>query len=165
LRLGQICFAAPDIDTRQFVDQLGRYADLAERVSLAVNLNDSALAWAERFNRSGSRAGRPNPTELSVEQTEFRVDATRRLNFDLIKVDPNDIPNLPLRSHAFWYDDPWVSSDILAMFLLNAKPQQRGLEPQVRVDGVKIWTFPPDYDARVSTLMRDADLAVSEPRP
>lgn len=51
------------------------------------------------------------------------------------------------------------------MFLLNAKPQQRGLEPQVLVDGVKIWTFPPDYDARVITLMRDADLAVSEPRP
>lgn len=91
LRLGQIYFAAPDIDTSQFVDQLGRYADLAERVSLAVNLNDSALAWAERFNRSGSRAGRPNPTELSVEQTEFLVDATRRLNFDLIKVDPNAV--------------------------------------------------------------------------
>jgi hypothetical protein len=50
------------------------------------------------------------------------------------------------------------------MFLLNAVPQQRGLEPQVRVDGVKIWTFPPDYNERVIKLMRDADLAVSETR-
>jgi esterase/lipase superfamily enzyme len=101
LRLGQIDFAAPDIDARLFVDQLGVYAGLAERVSLAVNLNDSALAWAERFNRGGSRAGRPNPTGLGVEQTGFLVDATLRLSFDLIKVDLNDIPNLPLRSHAF----------------------------------------------------------------
>jgi hypothetical protein len=51
------------------------------------------------------------------------------------------------------------------MFLLNAKPQQRGLEPRVRVDGVKIWTFPPDYCERVIKLMRDADLTVSEARP
>lgn len=51
------------------------------------------------------------------------------------------------------------------MFLLNAMPQQRGLEPRVRVDGVRIWTFPPDYYERVIKLVRDADLAVSEIRP
>jgi esterase/lipase superfamily enzyme len=162
LRLGQIYFAAPDIDTRLAIEQLGRYADLTDRVSLAANLNDSALAWSARFNRTGSRAGRPNPSELSVEQTDFLVEATRRLNFDLIKVDPNDIPNLPLRSHAFWYDDPWVSSDILAMFLLNAAPQQRGLEPQSGPGGVRFWTFPPDYYARVIELMRGADPALSK---
>lgn len=164
-RLGQIYSAAPDIDKRQFVDQLGVCADLAERVSPAVNLNDAALAWAERFNRSGSRAGQPNPTELSAEQTEFLVDSTLRLNFDVIKVDPNDIPNLPLRSPAFWDDAPWVGSSILAMFLPSAKPRQRGLGSRVRVDGKKIWTFPPDCCARVIKLMRDADLAVSDATP
>jgi hypothetical protein len=51
------------------------------------------------------------------------------------------------------------------MFLFNARPRHRGLEPRVRVDGVKIWTFPPDYDERVIKLMRDADLAVSKARP
>ncbi len=162
LRLGQIYFAAPDRNMRTAVEELGRYVDLVDRVSLAANLNDSALAWSARFNRTGSRAGRPNPSELSVEQTGFLVDATRRLNFDLIKVDPNDIPGLPLRSHAFWYDDPWVSSDILAMFLFNVAPQQRGLEPQAGPIGVRFWTFPPDYDARVIELMRGADPALSK---
>ena len=51
------------------------------------------------------------------------------------------------------------------MFLLNAKPRHRGLEPRLRVDRVKIWTFPPDHYERVINLMRDADLAVSEARP
>jgi esterase/lipase superfamily enzyme len=158
LRLGQVYFAAPDVEMRAAVGELGVYVDLAERVSLAANLNDSALAWAERFNRSGSRAGRPNPTELSAEQTAFLTEATRNLNFDLIKVDPNDIPGLPFRSHAFWYDNPWVSADVLAKFLLDASPQRRGLESQTALGGVRFWVFPPDYDARVLQLMRDTDM-------
>jgi hypothetical protein len=44
-----------------------------------------------------SRAGSANPTELDAEQTGFLVDASNKLGFDVIKVDPNAIPKLPLR--------------------------------------------------------------------
>ena len=155
LRLGQVYFAAPDIDTRRFVDDLGRYIDLADRVSVAANLNDSVLRVAALVHRA-SRAGRPDPTELDAEQTEFLVEASQRMEFDLIKVDPNDIPNLPPGSHAFWYDDPWVSGDLLGLLLLRAEPQRRGLEAQTTPRGARYWTFPADFDRRVTRLFADA---------
>jgi esterase/lipase superfamily enzyme len=154
LRLGQVYFAAPDIDTRRFVDDLGRYVDLADRVSVAANLNDSALRFAALVHRA-SRAGRPDPTELDAGQTDFLVEASQRLDFDLIKVDPNDIPGLPAGSHAFWYDDPWVSGDLLGLLLLRADPQRRGLVAQTTPRGIRYWTFPADFEQRVARLFAD----------
>jgi esterase/lipase superfamily enzyme len=155
LRLAHVYFAAPDIDTRRFVQDLGVYVNNVDRVSIAANLNDSALRFANLVHRA-SRAGRPNPTELDTTQTEFLLEASRRLGFDLIKVDPNDIPKLPTTSHDFWYEDPWVSSDLLGLFLLHAPPPRRGLAEQNIDGGVLFWTFPPDFDMRVRQLFAPA---------
>jgi esterase/lipase superfamily enzyme len=151
LRLSQVYFAAPDIDTRRFANELAQFIDIVGRVSIAANLNDSALRFSAVVNRA-SRAGSANPTELDAEQTGFLVDASSRLGFDVIKVDPNAIPKLPPRSHAFWFEDPWVSGDLLGLLLLNAEPQRRGLEPQVGPLGARYWTFPPDFKDRVQRL-------------
>jgi len=157
LRIGQIYYAAPDIDTRRFVDELGEYVYLADRVTIAANLNDSALRAAAIIHRA-SRAGRPNPTELSPEQTAFLTDASRKYGFDLVKVDPNDIPDLPVTSHAFWYEDPWVSSDLLALLLLDVGPRRRGLDEQQGIaGGFLYWTFPPDFYKRVSGLFESGE--------
>ena len=151
LRLGQIYFAAPDIDTRRFVDELGAYLGVVERVSVAANLNDSALRIAAIVGRA-SRAGRPDVGELNEEQTQFLVDGSSKLRFDLIRVDPKDIPNLPENSHAFWYDDPWVSGDMLAQFVLNAPPTRRGLDEQRTSGGARYWRFPSDFNDRIYRL-------------
>lgn len=151
LRLRQIYYAAPDIDTRNFVDEMGDYIDLVERVTVAANFNDSALRFAAILHRA-SRAGRPDPSELDAEQAQFMIDASQSLGFDLVKVNPDDIPNLPKRSHAFWYEDPWVSSDLLGLVLLNAAPQQRGLSEQLGPRGSRYWAFPPDFYERVVRL-------------
>ena len=164
LRLGQIYFAAPDIDTRSFVDQLKAYVDIADRVSLSINLNDSVLRFAALVAR-GSRAGRPDVGELGAEQTTFLVDASNELRFDVINVDPDDIPNLPPRSHAFWYDDPWVSGDLLVQFLLNTPPDQRGLDAQATPGGKRYWGFPADYDRRVVRIIRAAVGRALTPAP
>lgn len=153
LRLGQIYFAAPDIDTRRFADELGSYLGIIDRVSVAANLNDSVLRFAAIVGR-GSRAGRPDVSELSEEQTRFLVDASGTLPFDLIRVDPQDIPNLPETSHAFWYDDPWVSGDMLAQFVLNAPPTRRGLDEQHTPGGARYWRFPSDFYDRIYRLFR-----------
>jgi len=71
-------------------------------------------------------------------------------------VDPNAIPKLPQSSHAFWYEDPWVSSDLLGLLLLNAEPQRRGLTPETSVRGSRYWAFPPDFDDRVVKLFAPA---------
>ena len=41
--LGEIYHAAPDADFRTFVDDMASYADKCERITVAVNMNDSAL--------------------------------------------------------------------------------------------------------------------------
>ncbi len=155
LRLAQIYFAAPDIDTRRFVHDLGQYVKIVDRVSVAANLNDSALRFANIVHRA-SRAGRPDPTELDATQTDFLVKASTRFGFDLIRVDPYDIPKLPTTSHDFWYEDPWVSSDLLGLLLLNAEPQRRGLAAQSTDGGTRYWSFPPDFDVRVRQLFAPA---------
>ncbi|MCX7892808.1 MAG: alpha/beta hydrolase [Burkholderiales bacterium] len=151
LRLRNVYFAAPDIDTRRFVEETRQYIDVVGRVSVAANFNDSALRFAEIVHRA-SRAGRPNPTELAPEQTIFMIEASQRLGFDAIKVDPRDVPGLPTRSHAFWYEDPWVSADLLGLFLLDAGPERRGLEAQVTPGGARYWRFPPDFGERAVRL-------------
>mgnify|MGYP000902704832 CR=1 FL=1 len=158
LRLGQVYFAAPDIDTRRAVRDLEQYVKVVDRVSLAANLNDSALRFANIVHRA-SRAGRPDPTELDATQTGFLVEASQRLGFDLIRVNPFEIPNLPQTSHDFWYEDPWVSSDLLGLMLLNAEPQRRGLEGQSTVSGARYWVFPPDFEQRVQQLLAPAALS------
>jgi esterase/lipase superfamily enzyme len=157
LRLGQIYFAAPDIDTRRFVDDMKAYVDLTDRVSLSLNLNDSVLRFAAMVSRA-SRAGRPDVTELSAEQSQFLIDASAALRFDVINVNPEDIPNLPRGSHDFWFHDAWVSGDLLVQFLLNREPARRGLEPNTSPSGKPYWMFPSDFDQRVRRILSD-DLA------
>ena len=163
LRLGEVYFAAPDIDTRRFVDDLGGYLDLVNRVTIAANLNDSALRFASLVHRA-SRAGRPDPTELDAEQTAFMIEASNQLGFDLIKVNPEDIPKLPRTSHAFWYEDPWVSGDLLGLMLLKAAPPQRGLDAQSGPRASRYWTFPPDFDERVKQLFMPATSTAPVPQ-
>ncbi|WP_158635293.1 alpha/beta hydrolase [Luteimonas cucumeris] len=153
LKLGQIYFAAPDVDTRGFVDDLEQYVDLADRVSLSANLNDFTLAAAAIRHR-GSRAGRPDPSELSDEQTQLLVNASNRYGFDLINVDPRVVPGMNRRSHTFWYSNPWVSNDLLAAFTRRHAPQQRGLDARATTTDIRYWVFPQDYDQRVRALLR-----------
>ena len=152
LRLGQIYFAAPDVDTRAMADDVGKYIDLADRVTLSANLNDSALALAAVRHRA-SRAGRPDASELSSEQTGFLVKASNQYDFDLIKVDPRVIPDMSRTSHGFWYTDPWVSNDVVATFVLRTPPARRGLDPQTTPTGVRYWEFPSDYPQRIAALL------------
>lgn len=151
LRLGHIYFAAPDFDTRRFVDQMRDYIAVVERVTVSVNFGDSALRFAAVVHRA-SRAGRPDPSELDAGQLSFMAEASQRLGFDLVDVDPAVIPGLPPRSHAFWYEHPWVSSDVLALLLFDAAPERRGLVARTATGGTRVWGFPPDFDQRIARL-------------
>ncbi|MCP3870696.1 MAG: alpha/beta hydrolase, partial [Gammaproteobacteria bacterium] len=78
LRLGEIYFAAPDVNFKNFLEDMATYIDLPSHVTLAVNPDDSVLAFASHHHGI-SRAGRPDKTELTTEETQWVMDATRRL--------------------------------------------------------------------------------------
>ncbi len=151
-RLGEVYHAAPDADFRGFVDDLRDYAKLARRVSVAVNMGDSALRLSQTINRA-SRAGRPDIAELSPNASRWLLEATTVHGLEIVRVRPENIPALSARSHAFWYDDPWVSSDVLITFLFHLAPADRGLEREEGAQGGELWTFPKDYLDRLPPVM------------
>jgi len=61
---------------------------------------------------------------------------------------------LPATSHSFWYDHPWVSSDVLLKLRFHAPPPARGLEPNSTAEALAFWTFPADYAQRLPTVAR-----------
>lgn len=152
VRLGEVYFPAPDADFRQFVTELQAYHGYPKRVTVTVNMRDSVLVLS-RLHQRGSRAGRPNPDDLSDEDAQWMVEASKRLDFDLISARAADLPGMERRSHIFWYDHPWVSSDVLLKMLFHFKPEDRGLQRNQTADNLEFWTFPQDYEARLDQVM------------
>jgi esterase/lipase superfamily enzyme len=153
LRLGEIYYAAPDVDFPVFVDNLPRYEDQVRRVTGALNMSDRALSFAQWFNRV-SRAGRPNLADIGPDETRWLVAASGRDELDVLSIRPDELPGLPATSHAFWYDHPWVSSDILLKLRFHAPPRARGLDPNSTEIALAFWTFPTDYPQRLPAVAR-----------
>ena len=144
LRLGEVYFAAPDVDLKVFLENLATYIDLPNHVTLALNPDDSVLKFSARHHKV-SRAGRPDPGELSAEETRWVIEASRKLPLDILWITSETIPDMSKGSHSFWYSNPWVSTDVLIQFLFQARPSERGLAPYEKEDGVRFWYFPDDY--------------------
>ena len=149
LRLGEIYFAAPDVDFRVFLENLATYIDLPNHVTLALNPDDSVLKFAARHHKV-SRAGRPDPDELSAEETQWVIDASRKLPLDILWITSETIPDMSRGSHSFWYSHPWVSTDVLIQFLFQARPADRGLAEYEGEEEGRVWYFPDDYPEQVS---------------
>lgn len=156
-QLGQVYHAAPDADFRGFVDDLAVYSPVAEEVTVAANMGDSALRLAQTVNRA-SRAGRPDLRELSPEAGAMLLGATEEGMVDLLQVLPDEMPDLAASSHTFWYDDPWVSNDLFLMYLFGLDPAARGLERRVTAAGAPVWTFGADYVERMRVLAPELGL-------
>jgi len=121
------------------------------RVTTLVNLGDTALRLAGAVNRA-SRAGRPDLEELTPEATAWLLGASASGDADIIHVRPEDMPDLAATSHTFWYDDPWVSNDVLVTLLFHLAPGERGLTAGTGASGAGYWTFPPDYPDRIRAV-------------
>jgi esterase/lipase superfamily enzyme len=150
-RLGEVYHAAPDAATRDFADDLAAYAGPAEGVTTAVNLGDSALRLAAAVS-GASRAGRPDLGELAPEAAAWLLEAAEAGEVEVVQVHPEVMPATSSRSHTFWYDDPWVSSDLLVTLLFDLPPGERGLEAGTAASGAPYWTFPASYPAKIPDL-------------
>jgi esterase/lipase superfamily enzyme len=149
VRLGEVYFPAPDADFRSFVNDLKVYQTYPRRITVTVNMNDSVLAFS-RMHQRASRIGRPDPDELTAEESQWVIDASNQLDFDLLSARDEDLPGMSRRSHIFWYDDPWVSSDVVLKMLFHLPPKGRGLLENHRESKLEFWTFPEDYEARLA---------------
>ncbi len=154
IRLGETYYAAPDIDFPMFVDNLPRYEKQVRRVTIALNLGDRALSFAQWRHRV-SRAGRPNLADIGPEERTWLAEASGLQGFDVLSIRPEDLPGLPAGSHSFWYDHPWVSSDVLLKLRFHAPPPARGLDHNSNEIDLAFWTFPGDYEQRLPVVVRE----------
>ncbi|MCX7889467.1 MAG: alpha/beta hydrolase [Rhodobacteraceae bacterium] len=150
-RVGEVLHAAPDADFRTFVQDAAAYAPLAGRTTAMVNLGDSALRLSQAVTR-GSRAGRPDLRELGPAEADWLLGAARAGDIEVLRITPETMDAVPAGSHTFWYDDPWVSSDVLAVLLFHLSGTERGLAANVSGDGAPYLSFPPDYPGFMPTL-------------
>ncbi len=162
-RVGEVYHAAPDADFRDFVADLGAYAPHARRVTTALNLGDSALRLAAAVNRA-SRAGRPDLGDLSPEAAEALLAAAADDEIDILQVRPENMPDLAASSHTFWYDDPWVSNDMLLTMLFHLSPEERRLAAGAAPSRARYWTFPPDYAERMAAARPELAAMVAAQR-
>jgi esterase/lipase superfamily enzyme len=151
LRIGEVYFAAPDTALKPFLERYLKFNTIVERTTININKNDTVLRLASLLNRR-SRLGRPDNRELDDNEMKKIVELTRTPTLNILDLSGSEALKLG-RAHDSWYSHPWVSSDLLLLFLFNATPEERGLTAQYSKAGLKIYLFPPNYDSHIKQLI------------
>jgi len=155
LRLGEIYYAAADEGVDSFVENLRTYLDIPLNVTFTVNRKDRVLALAQSHH-GVSRIGRPKEDDLNPEEAHWIQRASIKSSLDIIGVDDKTVTGMSSKSHDFWYRHPWISSDVLVQFMFHPDPQKRGLVENHTENGLRYWTFPPDYPDRIINIIKQA---------
>ena len=152
LRIGEVYFAAPDTAFKPFLERFLKFKDIVERTTINTNINDTVLLLASLQNNRTSRLGRPDIGELDDEEKQMIVDLMNTPKLNVLDLGGSEALKLG-RAHDSWYSHPWVSNDLLLLFLFNATPEERGLKVHHSDIGAKVYRFPPNYDSRIRQII------------
>ena len=122
-KIGQVIFAAPDIDSDVLAATAPDLLAIAERVTIYASEQDLALAASKRLN------GAPRAGELAA-----RLPALDRL--DVIDV---SVVETDFSGHSYYSDSRLVLGDVHQLLTAGRPPAERfGLRPVER-DGARYW--------------------------
>ncbi len=148
LRIGQVYLTSSDEPLARFIDNLPLFYDLVEGLTLTMAEDDMVLALArltDKKERLGAPSTAPNE-ELGLDK-EAEAELRRMINSDrisLIDLGSSDIEGFRF-SHGAWYENSWVSTDVMVTLLTGWLPNKRGLTESVSADGYQFWYFPKTY--------------------
>jgi len=151
LRIGEVYFAAPDAEFQSFAERYLKFKDIVGRTTININEDDSVLKLSA-FQNGMSRLGRPDPSEVTPEQLQILIEASRTPQMDLLDISGSEALQAG-GAHDSWYNHPWVSNDVLALLLFNAPPLKRGLVEFEHEDGSISYRFPSDYESRFRAMI------------
>ncbi|GAA5479393.1 alpha/beta hydrolase [Haloferula helveola] len=148
-RLGQVALVSSDMDRQLFGSFLADDITRAcERLLVYRSGKDGILGlsgWL--FSR-----GRLGHVPKDEAYPPHRRDYLRKLD----KLDVVDVSDAPFAGsyggHFYFFQSPWVSSDLLLSFVSDLRPGSRGL---VRDDQSFAWKFPADYPERLEAIARE----------
>ncbi len=150
-RIGEVYFAAPDIELQSFGFRLDKFKDIVGRITISSNMKDSVLRHAQRFTGK-SRLGRPSADEITLDERDILRSMSQSDILDIIDI-KGSYSLKAGTSHSFWYSHPWVSNDLLLMMLLHLSPEERGLVSSQVENGLTVYHFPENYEERVRELV------------
>ncbi len=168
LRLGQVYLTQSDQALEEFVRTLPGFMPLLEGLTVTAAVGDPVLGLSrltDRKLRLGA-AGEGDGVNLDIDD-ELRQTVIDILNSDrMVFIDLRDIPVSEYRfTHGAWYENSWVSTDVMATLLGGLTARERALEPVI-VNDVEAWFFPPDYIERLKAILlerRDRGEALRDP--
>ena len=99
-----------------------------------------------------ARLGRPDASELNEKEKQVLIAAMKTPRLDVLDVGRSKALDIG-GAHDSWYNHPWVSNDLLLLFLFKANPEDRGLEKFFLQSGAEVYLFPLDYDSRVKQII------------
>lgn len=122
--LGQVIFAAPDVDAAVFTQLAAQFLDHADRYTLYASSNDLALKASQKLARY-PRAGQSGPTIVVINGIDT-IDASQL--------------DTGLMSHSYYGDRTSILADLFALIRNGLEPSRRfGLAPTEH----GYWTFRP----------------------
>lgn len=144
--LGSVVFAAGDVPEKDFGERLPAIHRLAERVTVYVSDNDFALKWSARLMFGGKRLG-VEWKKVGAEQIRLLrehpkleiVDASygkKKRGFDI-------------QGHRYWFQHPWVNSDLVIALRTDQPAVKRGLTPSKQKG---LYYFAPGYDRKIGKV-------------
>lgn len=152
-RIGEVYFAAPDMDFNAFCDQFLDFKDIVHRTTINLNQNDSVLRLAA-FKNGVSRLGRPNVNDITDEEEQILIEALQTPSFNVLNVGASEALNIG-SSHSSWYSHSWVSNDLLLLLLFHNSPEERGLLPNYHDNGAVEYYFPSDYEEKIKRIIEE----------
>lgn len=145
-RLGHLIFAASDVPEKDFLERLPAIHGLSDRVIVYVSDDDSALRWASRLMGGGRRLGLA-PATLT-EQERQTLSRSPRLEVIDTSYDKSE-RGFDITGHRYWFQHPWVNSDVILAIRTTAPAAQRGLKPAPQKG---IWYFDASYPKQIGTV-------------
>jgi len=141
-KLGQVILVGADIDRDLFATYIADgLLDNVEGLNIYMSETDAALG-VSRFLLSYDRLGQMFTQDIPETSTQFLLEAENLRLINVTEAEGAASGN----GHGYFRNSPWASSDILTSLRYGLGPAERGL---IREGGSPVWTFPPDYVARL----------------
>jgi esterase/lipase superfamily enzyme len=149
----EVYLVASDESLRAFEKNLPQYLHLVDTVTVTVNPDDHVLQMAGivggevRLGEMGKGKYAKNMTEAQQANLRELVNSGK---LDIIDMQIKDIEGFKY-SHGVWYENPWVSTDVLITLYIGLDPAERGLRSYQTELDMRAWYFPEDYLSLLKT--------------
>ena len=148
LKIGQVIFTAPDIDSMLFASRYrDGFDDIADNITIYTNANDTALNWALRF-LGWPRLGAPGELGLTPEDLQPLKGLKNTAIIDVAEAENTASGN----GHGYFIKSPWVSSDIMLTLKYGLGVTERGLTKR---KDTNVWHFDSEYPLRLERFSKE----------